>query len=87
MHEYKQCILYKPGADLYTANWLSRQNNTENKDEEIKGIKLSIGAIKTVTDISICMSVPDIQEATWNAIYLQEMKKTSSKVDYPIEIR
>ena len=35
IHQYRMRILYKPEPDLCIADWLSRQNHSENKDEEI----------------------------------------------------
>ena len=42
LHQYSMCILYKPGPDLYMVNWLSHQNHTENRDQEIAGMNVSI---------------------------------------------
>ena len=35
IHQYKINILYKPGLQLHIADWLSRFNHNENKDEGI----------------------------------------------------
>ena len=45
------------GWQLYKADWISRHNHTESKDEEITGMNLSINVIKTCTDIPKCMMV------------------------------
>ena len=68
-------ILYKPGPDTLTGDWLSSHNHAKNKDEEIAGLKSSINAISTATDILICMSIQDIQEATHNNVHLHELKE------------
>ena len=35
IHQYRARIIYKPGPDLFRADWLSRQNHMENKDDKI----------------------------------------------------
>ena len=42
IHQYTVRILSMPGSQLYTANWLSRDNHTEGKDDEITGMNLNI---------------------------------------------
>ena len=59
IHQYRVRIIYKPGLDLFIANWLSRQNHTENKDEEIPDMPLNIDAIQTMTNI--CKAVCSIR--------------------------
>ena len=58
--QYNLCILYKPGPDLYIANWLSSHIHTENKDQEIAGMSLSIQTLSKVIDILACISIEDI---------------------------
>ena len=46
----QQCnirILYKPGTNLFITDWLSRHNDSEDRDEEIQAMSLSIYAIDT----------------------------------------
>ena len=31
-HQYRVCIIYRPGPHLYITDWLSRNNHTEDKD-------------------------------------------------------
>ena len=57
-------ILYKPGPDLYIADWLSRNHHVENKDWEIAGLNVSMLAINTSMGISICTSIENIQAAS-----------------------
>ena len=47
-------IIYKPGPDLFIADWLSTQKNIENKDAEIPGMQLNINTIQTATNIPEC---------------------------------
>ena len=32
IHQYRVCIIYNHGPDLYTADWLSLNNHTEKRD-------------------------------------------------------
>ena len=61
MHQYMIRILYKPGAQLYTADWLSRHNHTEGKDEEIAGMNMNINVVEIWTDIPECMMAEEIR--------------------------
>ena len=42
--------MYKPGPDLFIADWLSRQSHKENKNEEISGMHMNINAIDVETE-------------------------------------
>ena len=42
IHQYRVNMTYEPGPDLFMAPWLSRQNNKEDKDEEIAGMQVNI---------------------------------------------
>ena len=35
IHQYRVCIINKPGPDLYKVNWLFKNNCTENRDQHI----------------------------------------------------
>ena len=35
IHQYRVCILYKPGPQIFIADWLSHHNHKEEKDEPI----------------------------------------------------
>ena len=75
MYQYRVRILSKPGTDLFMADWLSRQNCKENKDEEIPGMQLNIDAIQTATNIPDCMTIQELQQATSQNGHLQELKE------------
>ena len=45
VHLYITRILYKPGPQLFIADWLSRHNHKTNRDEEIPGISVTINTI------------------------------------------
>ena len=74
MHQCRVRVIYKPGPDLYITDWLSRQNHEENKDTEITGLQLNIDAIETVTNITDCMTIQQLQQATSQDDHLQHLK-------------
>ena len=49
-------ILYKPGPDLFIADWMSQQSLEENKDSKICNIKINIDVIYTGEDLPECIS-------------------------------
>ena len=63
IHQHKIHIIYKPRPYLYTADWLLRRNHIENTDKEVAGLQLGINVIDAITDILICITVQDMQEA------------------------
>ena len=67
-------IIYKPGPDLDTVNWLSHNNHTENKDEEIADIHISMSASNTSVNMPVCRAIEDIQAATYEDTHLLELK-------------
>ena len=50
--------------DLFTVDWLSRQNHTKNKDAELPGMQLNIDSIQTTTNIPDCITIQQLQQAT-----------------------
>ena len=61
IHQYRVRILYMPGLEIFTADWLSRQNHKENKDAAIHGMDIRVDAIQVSMNIPECMSVQQIQ--------------------------
>ena len=55
IYQYRVRIIYKPRPDLFITDWLSRQNHSENKVEEIPSMQLSINTIKMTTNTPECM--------------------------------
>ena len=55
------------------ADWLSRHNHREGKDEEITGVILSINVIETCTDIPECIMTEDIRHAAQRDGHLNEL--------------
>ena len=43
-------MIYKPGPNLFIAEWLSIENHKGNKDAEIPSMQLNIDAIQTSTN-------------------------------------
>ena len=64
-------IIYKLGPELFIADWLSRHNHTENKDEEMHGMNVKVDTIQTTMNISECMSILQIQQVTLQGQHLQ----------------
>ena len=50
-HQYRIQILYKPGTEIFIADWLLRNNHVEGKDKPIKDMDVSVDAIKTSVDM------------------------------------
>ena len=63
MHQYRMHSIYKPGPDLYIADWLSHNNHAENKDQEVAGMSINVSAISTSVDMLVCTCIEDIQAA------------------------
>ena len=74
IHQYWVYIIYKPGPDLYIADWLSRNNHTEGKDQEITGININMNAISTTGNNPGCTSIEDMQASTHEDAHLQKLK-------------
>ena len=68
-------ILYKPGPELYIADWLSYHNQAGNKDQEMSGMNISIHTINTTVDIPICTSIEEIKGAREEDMELQMLKR------------
>ena len=73
IHQYRVRIIYVSGLDLFIADWLTRQNHKENKDEEVQGMNININAIHMITDISKCMTAQEIQHGTAEVDHLQQL--------------
>ena len=62
-----------PGPHLFMADWLSRHNHKENKDEEITDIQISISLIQSTTNIPEYMIIHELQEATSQDQHFQHL--------------
>ena len=74
IHQYQVQIIYKPGPEMFIAEWLSWHNHVEGKDKPIKDMDIRIEAIQSVTDILECMSMSQIQQASTQDEHLQHLK-------------
>ena len=73
--QYRVRIIYKCGPDLFIADWLSRQNPKENKDDEMLGLKININAIHTIPGISKCMTIQKLQQVMTKDDNLQQLRE------------
>ena len=73
IHQYRVKIIYKPGTDLFMADWLSGQNHEEDKNEEIAGMQVNINNIVASTNIPECM-MWELQHDTDQDNHLQQLK-------------
>ena len=60
IHQYRVQVIYKPGLDIFIADWLLRHNHMEGKDQLIKGMQLQVDVIQTTTDMPECLSMTDL---------------------------
>ena len=74
IHQYRVQIIYKPCPDIFIADWPSRHNHTEGKDQPIKGMEVQIAAIQTATDMLECLSMTEQQQASSWDDHLQKLK-------------
>ena len=51
LHHYRVQILYKPGSEMFIADWLSWHNHEERKDEPIRDMNMRVDTIQSTTDI------------------------------------
>ena len=72
-HQYRAQILYKPGPEIFIADWLSCHNH-KDKAEPIKDMDIRVDAIQSMTDISECMSILHTQQTTVQDEHLQCLK-------------
>ena len=73
IHQYRVRIIYKLRPDLFKADLLSRQNHNENRDEENKGMEISINVIQLMTNVPGCMTFSELKEATSEDQHLQHL--------------
>ena len=74
IHQYRVQIIYKPGPEIFIADWLSRHNHTEGKNKPIKGMDIQVDAIQTAIDMPECVSVVEIQQESSLDNHLQQLK-------------
>ena len=74
IHPYRVQIIYKPGPNIFTADWLLKHNHIEGKDKPIKGMDIRVDTIQSKTDMPECMSMAEIQQASSQDNHLQQLK-------------
>ena len=75
IHQYRVNIMYKPGQDLFMADWLSRQKHKEDIDEEIEGMQVKVNSIETSINIPECTTICKLQQETEPDNQLQQLKE------------
>ena len=55
------------------ADWMSRQNQKENKGEEIKGMQISVNAMQLTANVPDCMTCNELKEVTSQDQHLQQL--------------
>ena len=55
-------------------DWLSRNNHTEDKDQEIIGMNINVNAISTTVNMPVCTSTEDIQVTTCEGAHFKKLK-------------
>ena len=75
IHQYRVQIIYKPGPEIFIADWLLRNNHMEGKDKPIKDMDVWVDAIQNSIDMPECISMADIQQASSQDDHLQQLKK------------
>ena len=74
IHQYRIHIIYKPGPDIFIADWLLRHNHADGKDQLIKGMELWVDITQTTTDMPECPSMTELQQALSQDNHLQKSK-------------
>ena len=62
------CIIRHAGYGL-----LNVQNHDKNKDEEIKGMQISINVIQLTTNMPECITFNELKEVTFQDQHLQQL--------------
>ena len=73
-HQHRIGIIYKPGPEIFIADWLSQHNHKENIDKAINGLDIRVDVVQVVTDVPECMSIQQIQQATKQDEHLQRLQ-------------
>ena len=76
IYQHRVWIIYKPGPEIFIADWLSQHNHKEGKDKPIKDMDIRIDAIQSATDIPECVLIKQIQHASAQDEHLQHLKNS-----------
>ena len=74
IHQYRVQIIYKPGHKIFIADWLLRHNLIEGKDKPIEDMDIQVDTIQSMTDMSECISMAEIRQASAQDDNLQQLK-------------
>ena len=74
IHQYRVQIIYKPGPEIFIADWLLRHNHTKGKHKPIEGMDVRVDAIQTAINMPECISIAEIQQALSQDNHLQQLK-------------
>ena len=74
VHQYRVQIIYKPGPEVFVADWVSRHNHVEGKDRPIEDMEMRMDTIQNVTETPECVSMAEIQQASTQDDHLQHLK-------------
>ena len=74
IHQYRVQIMYKPGQDIFIADWLSRHNHIEGKDKLIEDMDVQVDAMQNTTDMPECVSMAEIQQSLAQDNHHQALK-------------
>ena len=53
IYQCRECIICKPGPDLYITDWQSSKNHREDKDQEIMGMSINVNTLCTAEDVPV----------------------------------
>ena len=68
-------IIYKPGPEIFIADWLLRNNRVEGKNKPIKDMDIWVDTIQNSIDMPECISMAEMQQASSQNDHLQQLKK------------
>ena len=74
IYQYRVQILYKPGPEIFIADWLSWHNHAEGKDKLKKDMDIQVDAIQRSVDMPDCLSIEEMQWASLQDAHLQQLK-------------
>ena len=74
IHQYRVQILYKLGPEIFTADWLLRNNHVEGKGKPVKDMDVWVDAIQSSVDMLECISTEEIQQTSSQDVHLQQLK-------------
>ena len=74
IHQYMVQVMYKPGPDIFIADWLSRHNHIEGKNKPMEDMDTQVDALQSTTDMPECVSMAEIQQALAQDDHLQQLK-------------